>query len=166
MDKQQDETIRELFQQLKQYDELNVPSFASTFDHVRDDSREVEGHSLRWGPLATIAAVVLLASFGLYSALSTKRQETSVDTALKIPEATTSPSPTAVSPGVEAVESAASPRRTRVRSRPSPPAIEIASWRSPTAFLLPPPDDRFLRTSLRLDDSLIKIRPLLAGSVN
>lgn len=167
MEREQDKTIRELFQQLKRSDERDVPSFDGTLNRVPEDFIEARARSLRWLPVATIVAVVLFAGFGLYYEVSWKGQQTSIGTSPTPQTAKTLPLPTTVvPPTVEVVEAKAKPRPYRVRPRPLARAAAIVKWRSPTAFLLPAPDDRFLKDFPRLDESLIKIRPLLPGLAN
>ncbi len=167
MEREQDETIRELFQQLKGCDEQTVPSFASTVNPATCDLLEVQQRSLRWWPLATSIAAVLAAGFVLYDTPSWRSLPASVDTTPRILAERTLLPPARKGPTVGGVGSAIRRRRAAVRSRPLAPAAVIAKWRSPTEFLLPPQDDSVLRNYPRLDESLIKIRrPQLPGSAN
>ncbi len=162
MERKQDETIRELFQQLKVCDERDVPSFLSTLDSVQNGSPDIGKRSLGWWAFATIAAVVALAVFSLYE-ISSRNHEVAIATPPMVQPPAAFATPGAVIP-LPVLTVAPKTRTTRVRSDRLPRGSVMAKWRSPTEFLLPGQEG--IKAFPRLDESLIKIRPPMQGLSN
>ncbi len=167
--KREEEKIRKLFQQLREEDERNAPSFTHDWNAALSRREKPRRHWAVWRLAASAAALILLgagcAGWWMFFRQSTKQQAPIEIGRLgtPAPDATPplvfpSPAPVKNPPNVT--------RRQRLFVRPQPPAILISQWRSPTESLLRIPGEQLFKRVPRLDESLVNIKATIRGQQN
>lgn len=163
--KREEERIRKLFQQLREEDERNAPSFTHDWNVTlsrRDKPRR------RWDvwrlAVAAAALILLCAGWWMFFRQSTKRQapveigKSNMFAPAAPPPVSPSPAPVRDPPNVT--------RRQRPLVRHQPPAILISQWRSPTESLLRTPGEQLFRRVSLLDESLVNIKATIPDQKN
>ena len=159
-----EETIRQLFHELRCQDQCNTPQFGEvlTAARNRNTSSIILTWSIRFAGAAALCVLVLLTI--RLSIPVTKPQEQSgpdsgpsslaaSDTTSEVVRNLTEPPKAQRHPTIR--------RQTRPRQFPSSLAIamkSLSSWQSPTAALLQTPQDEILNTLPRLGESLRTVK--------
>src|SRR5262249_37508166 len=158
--KREEERIRKLFQQLREEDEPNAPSFAHDWNGALSRRERPRRHWAGWRLASGVAPLIFLCAgclgWWVFLRPSTKQQAPieSVRSDRPAPDATPPVSPL---PGpVKNPPNVARRRREFVGSRPS--VILISQWRSPTESLLRTPGEQLFKRVPRLDESLVNIK--------
>jgi cytoskeletal protein RodZ len=126
--KQEDEGIRKLFQQLREEEERDAPSFAHDWNIALSRRNKPRRHWAAWRMAAVAAALTVVgAGWWMFFSQATKQQA--------------------------AMERKGSDSSAQVAT----PTILVSQWQSPTEFLLRTPGEQFLKRVPRFDDSLLNI---------
>jgi hypothetical protein len=164
---QQEEQIKELFQQLKRDDERRAPSFTSVWQTAMSRSNRAAG---RWPVLrVALAAIVLLMLAGVWFVFSRQTAVEQVRQPPAPPEVRVPQVPHS-DPPPKIVWSNKQPRKVvRHRRAPAPePPLEvmISQWRSPTDFLLKIPAAQGVKEVPHLGVLRMQIKPLVIEQQN
>lgn len=159
-----EETLQELFQELKREDKRTAGSFVSTWQAAtaRAGDTRRRPHIIHLA-VTTLAMIVICTSLLVYLRHAL-RQSTPLAISkhpLQVSGSQSEPYSFFIRPFGEAPEN-------RIQGRPlyHPSVQSISQWRSPTAFLLRPPIDSLLTDLPDLKKSLIRIDIFKTGIVN
>ncbi|HEY7545267.1 MAG TPA: hypothetical protein VID27_10310 [Blastocatellia bacterium] len=165
----EEEKIRQLFHELREEDDQNSPSFASTLETAL--SKVGSGNPFRFAwHVAFVAASILLIiglAFLILRQYSTSQQinpPSTDDLILKLPDRNVEPLP--LSPEIRLVTP---PKTIRKKSRPiqfEPSPMLISRWQSPTDFLLRTPGAEWLKGVPRITDSSIRLKSIPVSEKN
>ena len=178
-----EEEIRQLFRKLKEEDERLAPPFSGDWDAAL--ALRVQARPFRRASRPAFAACVALALVGGLALILLRRpparpapMATSAPPAVQPrPPAAPSPPPLLASKadrgrGARAGWKAGAWKEKSTAARHSPPTESqppytlVSAWRSPTDFLLRPPDGRLLRTVPRLHGSPEKVKAAIFDQHN
>ncbi len=166
--KREEERIRKLFQQLREEDERNAPSFTRDWNGALSRLEKPRRHWAVWRLAAGAAALILLGAgclgWWMFFRQSTKRQAPIEIVRSERPAPGATPSP--VSPSPAPVRNPPNVTRRRPAVRPQAPAILISQWRSPTESLLRTPGEQLFKRVPRLDESLVNIKATITDQKN
>ena len=168
----EDEDIQRLFQQLREEDERNAPSFAPDLNNsLSRPQRRL--HLWAVWPVAATALIILLGTgWWILFRQSTKLQAP-IEVARSDTFASDNVQPVSSSPALGDKPSF-SPLRSRIKDphdtvrrhhpfvRPQPPAILTSQWRSPTESLLQTPGEQLYKKVPRLDESVVNIKAIIS----
>jgi hypothetical protein len=161
----EEKKIREQFQQLREEDECNAPSFTHDWNVALSWREKPQRPWAVCGLAASVAALVLLgAGWWMFFKQSTKQQDPIESVRSNTPAPNTTP-PVSTSP-VPVRNPPNIIRRQRPFVRPEPPAGLISQWRSPTESLLRTPGEQLFKRVPRLDESLVNIKATMPGQQN
>ncbi len=165
----EEERIRKLFQQLREEDERNAPSFARDWNVALSRREKSRRRWAVWRFAAAGAALILLgagcAGWWMFFRQSTKQQSPIQIGRSATPASDATPPPVSPSPApVRNPPNVTGRRRPFVR--PQPPAILISQWRSPTESLLRTPGEQLFKRVPRLDESLVNIQAIIPDQKN
>lgn len=167
--KREEERIGKLFQQLREEDERNAPSFTHDWNGALSRREKPRRSWAMWRLVAGVAALILLGAgcLGWWMSFrqSTRRQAPIDSVRSDRPAPSSTPPPVSPSP----VPVRNPPNIIRRRGpfvRPEPPAILISQWRSPTESLLRTPGEQLFKRVPRLDESLVNIKATIPGQKN
>lgn len=164
---QEEEQIKELFQQLKQDDERHTPSFARVWETAVSGGERAGGG---WPILrAAVAALVLLMLAGSWFVFFRRPASERLAQLPAVPEVRLPQTPISKPP--PKLASSNNPprkvvRRPRAPARQMPLELVISQWRSPTDFLLKTPEPRWLKEVPRLGVPHVEIKPFVIEQNN
>lgn len=161
----EEERIRALFRQLKRADERLAPSFASVWQSSVSQAplsqiRKANQRRFTFRLAAALIAIILSVASAFVFFKQRSKPPVQTETAGPI-ESVPARNDTAAAP-VKLPEKI-SPKRARMTrpARPRQPVVAITEWRSPTNFLLVSPGDEWLKSVPRLDESVVRIEPMV-----
>ncbi len=164
---QQEEQIKELFQQLRRDDERHTPPFAGVWAVVE------RGAPTSWGWPAwrvALATIVLLMLAGVWAVSFRQPADERFARPPAPPESAVPRVPEGVAPPSGLASSTGKPpklvRRRRVPAPPLPLDALVSQWRSPTDFLLRTPGEQWLKEVPRLGVPRAEIKPLVIEQKN
>ena len=164
--------IQQLFREMNRDDQRRAPQFASVLEaaHSGTSRTQRRTRSLRLAMGVAMLCVVIL--MAMIIVLRGSKPRAANDQALATPvQPESSPS---VVPSQHGIVTHSGPRPAiikRARHRRSSDSLAIAMkslslWQSPTASLLPTPDDELLKSLPRLGESLRMIKPFSPDQFN
>jgi hypothetical protein len=156
--KREEERIRKLFQQLREEDERQGPSFTHDWNVALARREKPQRRWAVWQLVACATTLIVLgAGWWMVYGPSTMRQ-VPIEIVRSEPPAQAA-TPPQVSPSPAAVKNRPNiTRRQRPSVLPQPTAILISQWRSPTESLLRTPGEQLFKRVPRLDESFVNIK--------
>jgi hypothetical protein len=165
--KREEERIGKLFQQQREEDERNAPSFTHDWNGALSRREKPRRSWAVWLLATGVAALILLGAgclgWWMFFRHPTKRQVPIESVRSNISAPDTTP-PVSSLPGP--VRNPRNVARLRPFVRPQPPAVLISQWRSPTESLLRTPGEQLFKRTPRLDESLVNIKATIPGQQN
>jgi hypothetical protein len=129
----EEDKIRSLFQEMKEEDERNAPSFAHDWRVALSWRESAPACCVAWRLVASVATVLIF--LGAVSWMFF-RQSTGREASIEI-------------------------ARSVLSTRDAGAAILISQWRSPTESLLRTPGEHLVKRVPRLDDSVVHIKAIV-----
>jgi hypothetical protein len=163
--KREEEKISKLFQQLREADERQMPSFAHAWNAALSRQEKRKNPWNVWRVAVSSALFIVLgaggASWWMYVRQPSKHLAVTVDSPnLSLeskPDSRLTASPVSPSP-ILIKNSRNLPRRQRRFVIPPPAASLISQWRSPTESLLQIPGGQLFKHLPRLDESSVNVK--------